>query len=115
MTKRSIHGLAEIQVPFRSHRVSIVMGQLSGPSEAKQLSFAEGRETYHWKSEEEVRQRLVKVEHILAHITRESRHTDLLVFPEYSVPVEPALKLLQEFSTANETVIIGGSDNIRSA
>lgn len=112
-TKNHISNLPEVTVPFAKTTIKIALLQLSGPASGKLTAFVGGRETFVWASHEEVLQRRRKAQKILQHISDHYHGTDLVIFPEYSLPVETLLDDFQRFANDHGAVIIGGSDNIR--
>ncbi len=111
--KNSTTSLQEVPLPFAKGTLRIALVQLAGPAGGKITAFVTARETFVWASEEEVLQRRRKAQRILQHIADQYPETDLIIFPEYSLPVETLLGDLQRYADDHNTVIIGGSDNIR--
>src|SRR5436305_14816224 len=87
----------EIQVPLTDSRLVIAMAQIEGPLPAgKHLAFVEGRETYFWKSREDVNLRIKKAESILDFLHAAHPQVNIVLFPEYSLPVLLLLERLQQ-------------------
>ena len=105
----------ELSVPFSKSRLRIALVQLAGPHGAKQPIFLHGRETFAWTSQEEVALRRHKAQRVLATLRDQHPGTDLLVFPEYSLPLDEVLDDLQDFATQENVVVIGGSDSFRTS
>jgi hypothetical protein len=107
-------GLKEVTVPFDSPQLKIALVQLLDSSQAKPVAFVNGRETFVWISEDEVVLRRRKVQRVLERIAESHTQTNIVIFPEYTLPLESLIGDLQHFATAHGIVIIGGTDNIRS-
>jgi hypothetical protein len=112
MKETLFHGLPSVPVPFSSRTVRIAVAQFTGPAEAKPVAFVNGRETFVWVSEEEVLQRRRKLIRTLEHVLSTHPGTNLVVVPEYSLPVEAIASELQAFAGRHGVVIIAGSDNV---
>jgi predicted amidohydrolase len=90
------------------------MVQAEGPLPSAKISAVtpSGRETFAWSSIEEVERRIDKAADVVDFITRNRPETNVILFPEYSVPVELALTRLQRLADLHKVIIIPGADNI---
>ena len=106
---------AAAAVPFGSQlKIAVVQLASAFPNE-KVAAVVGTRSTWVWKSQELVDARIEKVLSIIDEIHRLGPDTDLIVFPEYTVPVLQVLPRLQEKARESGTVIVGGTDNIPAA
>jgi hypothetical protein len=102
-----------IKLPIEKSLVVVAMVQIEGPlPNGKHLSVIQGRETYAWKSLEEIEARIKKAAQILDLLHALHPGIDIVLFPEYSLPVESAIPVLQGKADAYRFVIVPGSDNI---
>jgi predicted amidohydrolase len=101
---------------LRSSKLRIAMVQLEGPlPHGKHQSPLGSRDTLVWKSSIGIKQRIAKACNILDSLNQFSAKVDIVVFPEYSIPVENALSALQKKANQYKQIIIPGSDNIHQA
>lgn len=91
----------------------VAIAQLSGPfPDGKHKTVINDRETLAWKSLDDMRSRLEKVYTILDELSGVPLKPDIVVFPEYSFPVQKALPELQKRANEYNFIIVGGSDSI---
>ena len=91
--------------------VALVQIEAAFPDD-KIKTVVDGRETFSWRSLDGIHRRTAKVLSILDFIHREHPETDVVVFPEYSIPLLNAIEALQRKADQHGTIIIAGSDNI---
>ncbi len=107
-------------VTHQKHRIDlhrsivvIAVAQLLGPfPDGKHKTVINDRETLSWKSLNDMKARLQKVSTVLDELSDVPLKPDIVVFPEYSFPVEKALADLQQKADEYNFVIVGGSDSI---
>jgi len=105
----------KIKLQIEKSLIVIALVQIEGPlPQGKHLSVIHGRETYAWKSLEEIEARIKKAALILDQLAMLHPLIDIVVFPEYSLPVEAALPVLTEKANLYKFIIVPGSDNISS-
>jgi hypothetical protein len=115
MKKHALGDLTEVPVPFDSDQMKIAVVQLAGSQSVRKPAFVSGRDTFVWPAGEEVPERCRKAERILAHIAETYPGVNLVILPEYSLPIEPLLTKLQRFADHHRVVIIAGSDTFPSS
>src|SRR5262249_35923382 len=71
------------------------------------------RETLGWKSLDDIRSRIDKACGIIKELAKAPLRPHVVVFPEYSIPVQRALKELQRLSNEYGFILVPGSDSIR--
>lgn len=98
---------------LRNSKLTIAIVQIEGPlPNGKHQSPISNRDTLVWKSSTDIKQRVTKVGDILDSLNQIPDKIDIVVFPEYSIPVENALPSLQRKANQYKQIIIAGSDNI---
>ncbi len=103
----------EVPVHLEGERVAIAVVQIEGPlPNGKHLSVILGRETYTWVSLDEIDLRVSKANFILDYIHQHHPEVRVVIFPEYSLPLEAALPHLQAKSDAYRQIIVAGADNM---
>jgi hypothetical protein len=101
------------RINLKSTKVVVAIAQLAGPfPDGKHKTVINDRETLAWKSLEDMRSRLEKVYTILDELSEVPLKPDIVVFPEYSFPVQRALAELQKKADQYNFIIVGGSDSI---
>ena len=106
----------EFKLDLDKSNLVIAMAQLEGPiPRGKRKVVINGRESYEWTSLDETSARLQKAYSILKFLNTFPKKVDLVVFPEYSLPLEDdeAIVTLQGLSTEYNQVIVAGADTIR--
>ncbi|HEX8736267.1 MAG TPA: hypothetical protein VF721_13145, partial [Pyrinomonadaceae bacterium] len=109
----------EIPVNLKNSKVKIAFAQMASPlPDGKVVGVLpmRARETYVWSNYEEIKKRKAKALKILEFLNKHHPDTELIIFPEYSLPVvqEDVREMLQHFSNKHEVIIVGGADNIPS-
>jgi predicted amidohydrolase len=108
--------LNEIPIALTSDKVKIAIAQLESPlPDGKIIGvLPSGRETYVWSNKEQIEKRMAKARKILEFLHEQHPETEVVVFPEYSLPIaqQSVRQVLQEFSDNHKIIIIGGADNI---
>jgi hypothetical protein len=112
--KAPLPGVEEIPIGLKDSKLRVVMVQLEGPLPyGKTVIASQGRETFEWQSLQEINKRKAKVSITLDFLHEHHPDTDIVIFPEYSLPVEELLPTLREKAELYNQIIIAGSDNIR--
>jgi hypothetical protein len=110
----SLFAPEEVPIDLNSNKLTVVMVQLEGPlPSGKTVIAAHGRETFEWQSLQEINKRRAKAEAILDFLHENHPDTNIIIFPEYSLPVNELLPMLREKSNLYNQIIIAGADNIR--
>lgn len=105
--KRPTYGIG-----FKNSKVVIALVQTWGPLPAKGRAVVRGRERLTWTSLEEIRSRTDKALEVIDGLSRLPLRPDVVVFPEYSLPLMKAtIGRLQEKANEHRFVIIPGSDS----
>lgn len=100
-------------VDLRSSTLTIAVAQLEGPlPRGKHPSVVGGRESYEWTSLEAMNTRMRKASDILDSLGRTSK-PDIVVFPEYSLPIDKSLSDLQIRADQYNCIVVPGADSIR--
>lgn len=96
--------------------IVMAMAQLQGPlPDGKSVSVSGEREFLAWRSFDEMDKRVNKACDVLDSLNRLHQKVDVVVFPEYSLPIEHAILRLQEKADQYDQIIIAGGDNIRQS
>src|ERR1044072_807388 len=104
----------EVPLPLTTSTLTIAMVQLEGPLPGgKTIIASHGRETFEWQSLEEINKRLLKAELVLDFLGTHHPDTNVVVFPEYSLPVREILPSLKKKAALYNQIIIPGADNMR--
>jgi hypothetical protein len=108
--------LKQIPVNLSTSLIEIAMVQMDSafPS-GKTVVVSQGRETFEWVSLSEIELRKEKAHLILDFLQTYHPNTKIIVFPEYSLPVQEIRHELQEKANVYDQIIIAGADNIRQA
>jgi predicted amidohydrolase len=94
-------------------KIVIAIVQIEGPiPDGMHRSLVGGRNSWVWKSREVVDARARKALAILDSLNSLTEKPDIVVFPEFSIPVEKTLDMLQEKANQYQQIIIGGADAI---
>jgi len=105
--------LTEIPLELDDTKVVIALIQIkSAFPDGKEEVYLSGRETFAWKSRAEIEERMGKAYEILEFIHTTHPETNIVIFPEYTLPVETMISDLQERATLYDQIIIGGGDSI---
>jgi hypothetical protein len=97
-----------------SSKVVIAIAQIEGPfPNGKQRVVVEGRETLGWRSLADIESRLNKASAILDALATSSLRPHIVVFPEYSLPVQQAVPRLQQHADRHGFIILGGGDMVQ--
>jgi predicted amidohydrolase len=100
-------------INLKSSTVVIAIAQIEGPlPSGKHVSLVGERNSLVWKTIEDVNARVDKACGILDALNRSSKKPDVVVFPEYSLPVLKALPKLQERANQYNQIIVAGADSI---
>jgi predicted amidohydrolase len=100
-------------IDLKGSRVVVAIAQLKGPlPDGKHKTVINDRETLAWISLEDMRLRLEKVTSILDGLNEVALKPDIVVFPEYSFPVQKGLAELQNKANKYGFIVIGGADTI---
>ncbi|MFN0139622.1 MAG: hypothetical protein ACKVQW_06005 [Pyrinomonadaceae bacterium] len=106
----------EVTVNLTSSRVKMAFAQLESPlPNGKVIGvLPSGRETYVWSNKDQIELRLAKAMKIIEFLHDQHPGTEVLVFPEYSLPIvqESVSSVLQDYSNKYNLIIVGGADNI---
>jgi hypothetical protein len=104
-----------IDIPLPSSKVLVALVQLDGPLPLGKDTIAwRGRDTYRWKSMEAIKLRQDKALAIVDHLAATHQKSMLVIFPEYSVALDPeTCALLQAAASRNMQIIVAGGDNMR--
>lgn len=98
-------------IPLQSSKLVIAIAQIEGPlPNGKHVTLMGARNSLGWKSIEDVNARIDKAAGILDALHRGSRKPDIVIFPEYSLPVEKALPMLTQKANLYKQIIVGGAD-----
>jgi predicted amidohydrolase len=104
---------SKYKVDLKSSTLVIAIAQIEGPlPNGKHTSLVGERNSLAWKTIEDVNARIDKACGILDALNRTSRKADVVVFPEYSLPVMKALPRLHEKANQYGQIIIAGADSI---
>lgn len=105
----------EIELDLDKSTLLIAMAQIEGPiPNGKRKVVIRGRESYEWTSLEEINSRLQKAYSILHFLNTFPKKVDVVIFPEYSLPLdERSTQRFQELSTEYNQIIVAGADTIR--
>lgn len=103
-------------IDLKSSTIVVAVAQIEGPlPNGKHQALVGDRDSLAWKSSEEINARINKACEVLDALnSRPSTKANLVVFPEYSLPVEKALPRLHEKANQYNQIIVGGSDSIQS-
>lgn len=105
--------LTKYPIDLKKTKIVIAIAQLQGPlPDGKHKTVINDRETLAWKSLDDIKSRLEKVNAILDNLSQGTLKPDIVVFPEYSFPVERAIPELQKRATEYGFIIVGGADSI---
>lgn len=109
--KKSYHPIG-----LKTSSLVIAIAQLEGPEpKGKRKTVIGNRESFEWQSLAEINSRIRKACNILDELNKLSKKPDIVVFPEYSLPVEKALPQLQEKANLYGQIIIAGADSVNYA
>lgn len=102
-------------IPLRSSRLTIAIIQVEGGfPNGKHLTLVDGRLTYTWKDPDEIARRTTKALRLLEAIATQHPQTNIVIFPEYSLPlVKSTITELQKVADQHSFLIIPGADNLR--
>src|SRR6185436_6807622 len=93
--------------------LSIAIVQLdSAFPDDKRAIFIRGRESFEWVSSSVIAARKTKAFEILRFISEKHPQTNLIVFPEYTLPVETMLMDLQDWANEKGVIVMAGADAI---
>jgi hypothetical protein len=121
MTKQSVtkkrgreNHFRSIPVNFTTSTLRVAIVQLEGPLPSAKVAAvgSGGRETFAWSSMDEVNRRIDKAIKVITFVVNAHPGTNVIIFPEYSIPIELALPQLRRASAEHDVVIIPGADNI---
>ena len=103
-------------INLKKSKIAIVIAQITGPlPNGKHQTVINERETLAWKSLDDMKFRINKACSILDELANIPLKPDIVVFPEYSLPVLKALGDLQRKVDEHGFVLIGAADNIEQA
>jgi len=103
----------EYSVGLKKSKIAIAVVQLTGPlPKGKHKTVINDRETLGWRSLEEMTSRVEKACSILDRLAKVTVKPDVVVFPEYSLPVQKSLSILQKKADDLGFIIVGGADTI---
>jgi predicted amidohydrolase len=103
--------LHKVQAPFNSSTLRVAAVQIDGPlPNGKQVAFIKGRQRLVWTTKLEVDRRLNKAAKAIRGLGARHPDLDLVVLPEYAVPLEAAAPYFQRLSKELNIVIVGGGD-----
>jgi predicted amidohydrolase len=106
----------EVTIPIDLDKSKIVIAivQLEGPfPNGKHMTVIRGRESYEWVSLDGMRMRIRKVCDVIDSINHYHQKVDIIVFPEYSFPVEQAIEKIQAKADQYNQIVVAGADSIR--
>lgn len=96
---------------LRSSKITIAICQLE--TDGKHKTLVGDRNSFGWKNIEDVNERVRKAGEIVDSLNRlPKQQIDIIVFPEYSLPIEKVVPLLQQKSHQYGQIIVAGADNI---
>ena len=105
---------SEFALALGRSKILIAIAQLEGPLPlSKHKLVTMGRESYEWVSLADMQDRISKVCGVLDSLNQYHQNIDVVVFPEYSFPVEQAIEELQDRADRYNQIIIAGADAIR--
>lgn len=100
-------------INLKRSKIVIALAQING--NGKHRSVIDDRETLAWISKDDMNARINKACGIIDALNKShAMKADIIVFPEYSLPVEKALSKLQERADKYNQIIIAGADNIKN-
>ncbi|HEX8650589.1 MAG TPA: hypothetical protein VF708_07090 [Pyrinomonadaceae bacterium] len=103
----------EVSLNLNSAQIVLAVVQLkSSFPDGKEEVFFRSRETFAWKSRTEIEARIEKCYQVLEFIHDEHPEANLVIFPEYTLPVDLMIDGLQERATLYNQIIIAGGDSI---
>ena len=105
-----------VKINLSSSKMVIAVVQMESPfPKGKQRSVIGNRESLSWTSFEEIANRIHKACNILDMLNERHPNIDLVVFPEYSLPITQSLGKLQEKANQFQNIIIAGADSIHQS
>jgi len=108
--------LQEVQIQKSGTPLHVAFAQIRSPLPSGKTAVAlHGRESFEWTSLEEQEARISKACQILDFIADRHPYTDIVIFPEYSIPVEAAIPRLKPLADRYELVVVPGADNVRES
>ena len=95
-------------------KVNIAVVQLESPFHAELNITVDSKndDIFSWGGNNVIRDRENKIKFILEQIKSLRPDIDVVVFPEYTVPLN-CLPMLKEFSDENDVIIVAGTDQVR--
>lgn len=104
----------EVPIEFKGERITFALAQIEGPSpNGKTRAVAHGKDTLVWSSVDEQRRRKHKAFDYLQFINTNHPEVQIIVFPEYSLPVEEQMiPALAEYAKETGRIVIPGADNV---
>ena len=109
MAKKTRHKITHL----KESRLVIAIAQIEGPlPDGMHKSLVAGRNSWVWKSREVVEARVRKACGVVDALGNLPEKPDIVVFPEFSIPVERALPHLQERARKFSQIIVAGADAI---
>ncbi len=110
--KKSIRR-SSFAINLKSSKVVIAIAQLAGPfPNGKHKTVINDRETLGWMSLGSISERIDKASSVLDQLSKVTLKPDIVVFPEYSIPVQKALPDFQKKADEYGFIILGGADTI---
>jgi hypothetical protein len=111
-SKRTNYRIVDVTIATPTLHVAVV--QMEGPLPSGKVSAvtAAGRESFAWSSMDEVTRRIEKACNLISRIHEQHPQTNIIIFPEYSIPIELAMPRLSDLANTYNLIIIPGADNI---
>jgi hypothetical protein len=103
----------DISALLQGDKLVMAFVQLEGPLPAGKTKVARrGRDTYDWMSRDQINLRIDKAVSIVDQLHNKHPNLNLLVFPEYSLPLNDIVDVMSEKSNKYGVIIVPGSDNV---
>lgn len=99
-----------------SDKVNIAVIQLESPffdEMKKSIQRINNDDIYDWAGTDIIDERRKKIINILNEIKKEREDIHVIVFPEYTIPLD-IINQIEDFSNSNNVLIIAGSDQVRN-
>jgi len=107
--------VTEVLIDHSSTTMCIAIAQIEGPRPSGKVirPTDDGRETYGWNTLEDMRNRISKACAIMRSLAQKAPRPHLIVFPEYSLPIEFGMERLRAVAEECKLIVVTGGDNIR--